>query len=340
MNRPNDVLTRPAVGNHPVRHAQVEANGASFHVVEQGQGPAVLFLHGFPDTVATWRSQMQAVSENGYRAVALDMRGFGDSYSPDDPSMYSGAYIVGDLIGILDALKIPTAAIVSHDWGADHGQRAMVMRPDRFTAIVSLSIPFLPRGEMSTWDTLRARGLGELYYAFDMMKSEMDDRIRDAGKSIPSALYWMSGDPAEGTGWDPIDAKRDMFRPAPGVLPNWADPAYVKHNIETFQRTGFRGGLNQYRGVQFTFEHLVAYKDVLIQQPSIYIWGDADGLCRLFHPVPPTLEELRQTAPGVIDVVRLEGVGHWPQHEASERVNAEIIKFLNSLDATASANAE
>jgi pimeloyl-ACP methyl ester carboxylesterase len=340
MNHPNEVMASQADGNHPVRHAQVEANGASFHVVEQGQGPAVLFLHGFPDTVETWRSQMQAVSDNGYRAVALDMRGFGDSYSPDDPSMYSGAYIVGDLIGILDALKIPTAAIVSHDWGADHGQRAMVMRPDRFTAIVSLSIPFLPRGEMSTWDTLRARGLGELYYAFDMMKPEMDDRIRDAGKSIPSALYWMSGDPAEGTGWDPIDAKRDMFRPAPDVLPSWADPAYVKHNIETFQRTGFRGGLNQYRGVQFTFEHLVAYKDVLIRQPSIYIWGDADGLCRLFHPVPPTLEELRQTAPGVIGVVCLEGVGHWPQHEASERVNAEIIKFLNSLDATASANAE
>ena len=65
MNRPNEVLTRPAVGNHPVRHAQVEANGAAFHVVEQGQGPAVLFLHGLPDTVATWRSQMQAVSENG-----------------------------------------------------------------------------------------------------------------------------------------------------------------------------------------------------------------------------------------------------------------------------------
>ncbi|MBT2337512.1 alpha/beta hydrolase [Variovorax paradoxus] len=340
MNHPNEVMASKADGNHPVLHSQIEANGASFHVVEQGQGPAVLFLHGFPDTVETWRSQMQAVSDNGYRAVALDMRGFGDSYSPDDPSMYSGAYIVGDLIGILDALKIPTAAIVSHDWGADHGQRAMVMRPDRFTAIVSLSIPFLPRGEMSTWDTLRARGLGELYYAFDMMKPEMDDRIRDAGKSIPSALYWMSGDPAEGTGWDPIDAKRDMFRPAPDVLPSWADPAYVKHNIETFQRTGFRGGLNQYRGVQFTFEHLVAYKDVLIRQPSIYIWGDADGLCRLFHPVPPTLEELRQTAPGVIGVVCLEGVGHWPHHEASERVNAEIIKFLNSLDATLQANAE
>ena len=339
MRNPDEVSANTAAGSHSVRHLAIEANGGSFHVIEQGEGPAVLFLHGFPDTVETWRSQMQTVSDNGYRAIALDMRGFGDSYSPDDPSKHSGAYIAGDLIGILDALNIPTAVIVSHDWGADHGQRAMVMRPDRFTAIVSISIPFLPRGELSTWDMLRSRGLGNLYYAFEMMKPEMDDRIADASKSIPSALYWMSGDPTEGMGWDPIDAKRDMFRPAPEVLPSWADPAYVKHNIETFQRTGFHGGLNQYRGVQSTFEHLAAFKDVLIQQPSLYIWGDADGLCRLFHPVPPTLEEVRQTAPGLIDVVRLEGVGHWPHHEARERVNAEIIKFLHGLDALAPASA-
>ncbi|MBW9070161.1 alpha/beta fold hydrolase [Agrobacterium pusense] len=318
---------------HPVRHSQIQANGAWFHVVEQGQGPAVLFLHGFPDTVETWRSQMQVVADNGYHAIALDMRGFGDSYSPDDPELYSGAYIAGDLIGILDSLKVSTATIVAHDWGADHGQRAMVMRPDRFNAIVTLSIPFLPRGELSTWEMLRSRGLGELYYAFDMMKPEMDECIRDASKSIPSAIYWLSGDPVEGTGWDPIDADRHMFRAAPDVLPNWADPAYVKHNVETFQRTGFRGGLNHYRGAQKTFEHLVAFKGVLIKQPSLYIWGDADGLCRLFHPVPPTVEEMRETAPAIVDVVRLEGVGHWPQHEARDRVNAEIINFLNCLNA-------
>ncbi|WP_342588190.1 alpha/beta fold hydrolase [Neorhizobium alkalisoli] len=76
-----------AAADHPVHHSQIEANGASFHVVEQGRGPVVLFLHGFPDTVETWRSQMQVVAENGYRAVALDMRGFGDSYSPDDPAL-------------------------------------------------------------------------------------------------------------------------------------------------------------------------------------------------------------------------------------------------------------
>jgi len=321
------------VVDHPVRHAQVAANGGAFHVVEQGQGPAVLFLHGFPDTAKTWASQMQAVANAGYRAIALDMRGFGDSYAPADPALYSATYIVGDLIGVLDALNIATASIVSHDWGADHGQRAMVMRPDRFRAIVSLSIPFLPRGELSTWDMLRSRGLNERYYAFDMMKPEMDARIRDASRSIPSALYWLSGSPPEGSRWDPIDASRHMFRPAPVSLPSWADPAYVRHNIETFQRTGFHGGLNQYRGVQATFDQLGAWKDVLIEQPSLYIWGDADGLCNLFHPTAPSVEELRETAPGLVDVIKLEGVGHWPHHEARDRVNAEIVNFLRGISA-------
>lgn len=323
----------PALVDHPVRHSQVEANGGTFHVIEQGHGPAVLFLHGFPDTAETWRKQMQAVAEAGYRAIALDMRGFGDSYAPADSALYSATYIVGDLIGVLDAVEVTTAAIVSHDWGADHGQRAMVMRPDRFRAIVSLSIPFLPRGELSTWDALRSQGLGDRYYAFDMMKPEMDERIRDAAQSIPAALYWMSGSPPKGSGWNPTDARRDMFRPAPAPLPAWADPAYVRHNVETFRRTGFRGGLNHYRGVQATFDQLGPWKDVLVTQPALYIWGDADGLCRLFHPTPPTVEELRATAPGLVDVIRLEGVGHWPQHEASDRVSAEIVRFLRRLDA-------
>jgi pimeloyl-ACP methyl ester carboxylesterase len=140
MNQHHEMLATTRVANHSIRHSQIEANNVWFHVAEQGEGPAVLFLHGFQDTLETWRSQMQAVADNGYRAIALDMRGFGDSYSPADAALYSGAYIVGDLIGIMDALNVPTATIVAHDWGADHGQRAMVMRPDRFKGIVSLSI--------------------------------------------------------------------------------------------------------------------------------------------------------------------------------------------------------
>src|SRR5690606_30904397 len=73
----------------PVRRTMVDAIEGKFHVVEQGEGPAVLFCHGFPDTAETWRSQMQAVAEAGYRAVAIDMRGYGRSFAPEAPELYT-----------------------------------------------------------------------------------------------------------------------------------------------------------------------------------------------------------------------------------------------------------
>jgi ankyrin repeat protein/pimeloyl-ACP methyl ester carboxylesterase len=207
----------------------------------------------------------------------------------------------------------------------------MVMRPDRFRAIVSISIPFSPRWERSHWDELRRQGLGDRYYAFDMMKPNGEALFEPAEKSIPRILYWLSGSPPPGTGWDPIDPARNMLRPLPGELPGWVDPEYVRHTIRSFSQTGFRGGLNYYRAAQATFDLMPAFKDVLIEQPALYIWGAADGLCQLFHPKPPTLEELRRVAPGLINVVCLENVGHWPQHEAADRVNAELLTFFDSI---------
>jgi pimeloyl-ACP methyl ester carboxylesterase len=310
----DEMDSQTSADRFPLRRAQIQANGASFHVIQQGEGPAVLFCHGFPDTAETWRSQMRALAQSGYHAVALDMRGFGESFAPTDASLYSALHTVGDLVGVLDALHVPYAVLVGHDWGADVAARAMVIRPDRFRAIVSLSIPFQPRGEISTWDDLRRQGLGDLYYAFGMMKPGAEAHFEPAATSIPSVLYWLSGSPPPGTGWDPINPARHMLRPSPDDMPDWADANYVDHTIRSFEKTGFRSGLNYYRAAQQTFDLMAAFKDVLIRQPSLYIWGGADGLCQLFHPTPPTLEEVRRLAPGAVDVVRLENVGHWPQH--------------------------
>lgn len=328
----------------PLRRSQLQINGESFHVIEQGQGPAVLFCHGFPDTADTWRSQLRALAQAGYRAIALDMRGFGKSYSPADASQYSGLHIAGDLVGVLDALDIPVAVLVGHDWGADHAQRAMLLRPDRFCALVSLSIPFAPRGERSTWDALREQGLGEQapgkrYYAFGMMRPGAEADFTPAARSIPDILYWTSASPPPGAGWDALDPARSMLRPAPVPLPAWADPDYVRHTVQAFEASGFRGGLNHYRGAQATFDLMSAFKHAVIHQPSLYLWGAEDGLCRLLHPTPPTLAELREAQPGLVDVIRLENVGHWIQHEAAGRLNAELLGFLRDIAASGSVDA-
>ena len=257
----------------PVRRAQIRANGESFHVIEQGRGPAVLFCHGFPDTAETWRSQMRAVAQAGFRAVALDMRGYGESYAPIDASLYTALHTVGDLVGVLDALNIRSAVLVGHDWGANVVQKAMVMRPDRFRAVVTLSIPFKPRGEISAWDNLRQRGLTNRYYAFDMVKPTAEARFAPAARTIPGVLYWLSGSPTAGTGWNPVDPARSMLRPSPVAVPSWADPAYVQHTVRTFEKTGFHGGLNYYRSLDETFNLMSAFKGALITQPSLYIRG-------------------------------------------------------------------
>ena len=99
-----------------LKEYDIAANGIFLHVTEQGEGPAVLFCHGFPDTSYTWRRQMKAIASAGYRAIAPDMRGYGRSSAPEDASLYTPLQTAGDLVGLLDALKIPSAVLVGHDW--------------------------------------------------------------------------------------------------------------------------------------------------------------------------------------------------------------------------------
>jgi len=314
-----------------LKSSDVLINGQKFHILEQGKGPAVLFCHGFPDTARGWRSQMAGLAEAGYHAIALDMRGFGRSYAPVQVSEYSALQIVGDLVGVLDVLKISQAVLVGHDWGADHAQRAMLMRPDRFVGLASLSIPFAPRGEKSNWDNLRQRGLGNLYYAFEMMKDGAEAMFLPPQTSIPRILYWLSASPGAGTGWDPIDPARRMLRPIGNADMTWIDDEYIKDTILAFDQSGFVGGLNHYRGAQLTFDLMPAFKDALIRQPSIYIWGERDGLCNFFHPQAPTIEDLISVHPGIMKVVKLEGVGHFPHLEAPQSVSEELIEFLGRI---------
>jgi pimeloyl-ACP methyl ester carboxylesterase len=313
---------------HVLKEYDIAANGISLHVTEQGEGPAVLFCHGFPDTSYTWRRQMEAVASAGFRAIAPDMRGYGRSSAPADAILYTPLHTAGDLVGLLDALNILSAVLVGHDWGATHAWNAALMRPDRFKAVLCMSVPYVPRGDVSIFERMRTSGHENDFYMFEQIRPNADQIWADAAVTIPGILYWASGSAPAGTRWSPMDPARSLHRPAPGPLPSWAESDYVAHNIAEFQRTGFHGALNYYRAAEPYFYLSGAWKGAKITQPSFYIAGKADGLGELYPP----FEKLRASLPGLVGNLEIDNVGHWVQHEASAEVSDQIVKFLRIIN--------
>ena len=312
-----------------IKQYDIETNGITLHVTEQGEGPAVLFCHGFPDTAYTWRRQMKVIASAGYRAIAPDMRGYGESSAPLDASLYTPLHTTGDLIGLLDALEIPRAILVGHDWGATHAWNAALMRPDRFAAVFCLSVPFVPRSDVSVFDRMRKAGLQDKFYMFEQIRADADEIWANAAVTIPGMLYWASGTAPAGQQWSPMDPARSLYRAAPGPVPSWAPPDYVAHNIAQFQRTGFHGGLNYYRAAEPYFALSAPWKGAKIVQPSFFIWGKADGLKELY---PVSLNDLRAGLPGLVGGLELDNVGHWVQHEAAAEVSDQLLKFVRTVD--------
>ena len=309
-----------------MKHQQIEANGVTLHFVEEGEGPAVLFCHGFPAIWSSWKAQMKAVAGAGYRAIALDLRGYGGSSAPENAEAYTPYETVGDLVAILDAAGVATATVVGHDFGANVAWNAAMMRPDRFTAAVGLSVQFRQPGGPSFLDKLRAAGKDQFYW-FSQMRPESDEAWADAAVTIPGMVYWTSGEAPEGSGWDPFDPARSMLRPAP-TAPRTIDPDYITDAVATFTRTGFHGALNYYRSLDPFTRHSAAFAGTKIRQPSMFLVGTRDGMNLI---AMPNEEMMRINLPGLRSFTLLEGVGHWPQLEAPDATNAALLAFLQSL---------
>lgn len=308
-----------------MREYNIATNGVSLHVVECGEGPAVLFCHGFPDTWRSWRRQIEAVSNAGYRAIALDTRGYGESSGPDNASEYTAFNIVGDLVGVLDALDCETATLVGHDFGAVAAWTAALIRPDRFRAVFCLSVPPFEFGRGNFLADLREKGQHD-FYMFQQMRSQADSEWAEARKTLPAAFYWTSGEAPKEQRWHPMDINRGLLRPVPVQLPSFVDPADFAVMVGQFERNGFHRPLNYYRALESYLNMTAAFTGCRIQIPSFFLVGEVDGLNEL-HPV--TQEALRHILADLRGFVELPGVGHWPQLEASEQTSAKLLSFLD-----------
>src|SRR6201993_551601 len=184
-------------------HRMIETNGIRLHLAEQGAGPLVVLCHGFPESWYSWRHQLTALAAAGFHAGAPDMRGYRQSDRPEEIDRYTLFHLVGDMVGVVDALKAEQAVIVGHDWGAPVAWSAALLRPDRFRGVIGLSVPFIPRQPVRPTSmmpqTERAQFFQLYFQPPGVAEAEFE---RDVRLSIRSFLYSASGD-----GWD--DGARD-----------------------------------------------------------------------------------------------------------------------------------
>jgi pimeloyl-ACP methyl ester carboxylesterase len=315
----------------------VEANGIHLNIAEQGSGPLVLLCHGFPESWYSWRHQLSALAAAGFHVVAPDMRGYGKSDQPDTIEQYTILHLVGDMVGLLDALDATTAVIIGHDWGATVAWQAALLRPDRFRAVAALSVPFRPRAKARPTGTMPRTAEAQFYQLYFQEPGVAEAEFeRDVRTTIRSVLYGASGDAPRGAGGGsglamvPHGGKFLRGTGAPKTLPPWLSERDIDFYTAEFERTGFRGGLNWYRNIDRNWELHGAFAGVSIKVPALYIAGDRD-LVVAFPGMDQLLANFKGLVPTSRDIVMLPGCGHWTQQERPNEVNVALIDFLKSL---------
>lgn len=322
-------------------HGHVEANGISIHTVSMGTGPLVVFCHGFPESWYSWRHQLPAVADAGFRAVALDMRGYGSTTAPTAVGSYSLNYLVGDVVGVVNALGADQAIVVGHDWGAPVAWYSALMRPDIFHAVAVLSVPYIPPMTLPdgvTINDLQKRHAGDRqYYRLYFQEPGVAEAVLDADveRSVRGFLYSISGDivsdGVHSSGWDghfPPDQSFVEQLVVPEVMPSWLTEEDVAFYVKELSTSGFRGGLNVYRNVNTLPAMLGPFAGSAIRQPALYMAGEHDLIA---GNTPEALAALPAAVPGLRKLQVLPGAGHWLQQERPEEVNQSLLDFLTSL---------
>ncbi len=317
-----------------VTHRMIETNGIRLHVAEQGEGPLIILCHGFPECWYSWRHQLRALAKAGFRAAAPDLRGYGRSDRPEEVEKYTILHDIGDIVGLVDALGAEQAVIAGHDVGATIAWQAALLRPDRFRAVIALSVPFRSRafGGSVPPTTLMPRNENAVFYQLFLQTPEAEAALgRDMRRTYRSQLYSLSGDrpPSAGGGFAAgMVPRKGVSLTDPASLPAWVTESDIDVYVVEFTRSGFRGPLARYRNVDRSWELLAPFAGAAVTIPALYIAGDRD-----FVAAANSQFIAKQSAmvPKLRPAVMLAGCGHWTEQERAPEVSAAMIDFLRSL---------
>jgi pimeloyl-ACP methyl ester carboxylesterase len=306
----------------------VDANGIRLAVHEQGSGPPVILLHGFPELAYSWRHQLPALAAAGYRAIAPDLRGYGASSKPNGVASYTIQELIGDVTGTMDSLDIEKAVIVGHDWGALLAWQMALLVPERMSGLINLNIPFFPRPPIDPIAYMRSE-LGEDYYIVNFQDSDLADRTcaADPGRVFDVMMRRNQITRAE---FDALPRQMRQFslQAALSRTELSGEPLLTPEErrvfVDAFTAGGFTGPINWYRNWTRNWETTVDVEQK-VRVPTLFIGADNEVIVSVqqIAAMKPHVENLK--------VHMLENCGHWSQQEHPDEVNALILDWLNHL---------
>jgi pimeloyl-ACP methyl ester carboxylesterase len=321
------------MGNWTHRYARV--NGLRMHYVEQGAGPLVVLCHGFPHLWFSWRHQIPALAAAGWRVVAPDMRGMGQTDAPPDPGSYDVEHTIGDLTGLLDHLGQKSAVFAGLDFGVFAIYDLAFRQPQRVNAIIGLENPAIPHNpqlaplrEAAAWAQNR---FDHIHY-FEPPGPADEALNAQPREFLTRVFYALSGDYHYLDVWKhpPGTSYLDALPQAPPLPWHWLSELEMEFFVSEYARTGFTGGLNWYRAMDLRWAQRRGFEGRKNPVPFYFIGSERDCDLEAWHGDDP-LGALQTQYADVRGVAMLSEAGHMMQMERPREVNEWMLRFLAEL---------
>ncbi len=304
----------------------VSTNGIRLAVRDEGSGPAVVLCHGFPEIAYSWRHQVPALVDAGFRVLAPDQRGYGESDRPSEVGAYDIHHLTGDLIGLLDALGIERAVFVGHDWGGLVVWMMPLLHAARTAGVVGVNTPYFPRAPMPPVEMIRA-ALGDNHYIAHFQQPGVADAAlaRDVRRVFTQLVR-------RGVPLSDVEARLTARGRMPNLVELVEDPdtlgepllteGELEAYVEAFTRTGFTGGINWYRNMDRNWRATPHLDGARITVPSLMVVAEWDAALR------PEMASAMQSLVDDLEMVTIARCGHWTQQEHPETLNRILVDWL------------
>ncbi len=308
----------------------IETNGIRMGVYEQGDGVPVVFCHGFPELAYSWRHQIEAFSRAGYRTVAADQRGYGLTDRPKEIEAYTLVQLCGDMTGLLDALQIERAVFVGHDWGGGVVWMMPRLYPDRVLGVIGVNTPTShpehPR-EAAPGDSLIVPS--ERFYQTTFQPPGVAEAVLEKDVRRTFEFFMRRGgiwnvEAFKALAEDSPERRMDLLTLVEQGQPQGElilTAAELDYFVETFQATGFSGGLNWYRAARLPgLSEAVTSWD--IEVPCLYVGAENDVILR-----PSSAVGMRNFISD-FENQTIADCGHWTQQEKPAELNRITLDWL------------